>query len=96
MAKGEKFDWIIGIGGSEVDGVDMHRFYGTEYQVKRHLIKLVKEDIENNADCFEYGTDNIEEIQERIYGNSFYAYGCYSDYHIDYEAIKLNDLRIIQ
>lgn len=92
MAKVEKFDWIIGIGGSEADGVDMHRFHGTEYQAKRHIVNLVKEDRRNNAGCFEYGTEKIEEVEARTYDGSLYAYGCYSDYHIDYEAARLDKM----
>ena len=95
MAKTEKFDWIIGIGGNEVDGVKLHRFYGTESQAKRHLIDLVKKDKLTDRESFDYGTEKISEVEVRANG-SLYACGCYLDYHIDYEATRLDKMCMAQ
>ena len=92
MAKSEKYDWIVGVGGTDVDGVKMHRFHGTVHQVKQHLVNLVDIDRTNNQDYFEYGTEKIKEVETRTHNESLYAYGCYSDYHIDYEATRLDKL----
>ena len=78
--------YIIGIGGSEADGVNVHRVRGTKQQVKKHLVDLVNRDRVNDSDAWEYGSEKIKDVEERQ-DDSLYAYGCYSDYHIDYQAV---------
>lgn len=81
--------YIIGMGGSETDGVNILKVYGTKQQVKKYLVKLVDQDRSNDPDSWEYGTEKIKDVEEKPYGN-LYAYGCYSDYHIDYQAVPDN------
>ena len=84
------YDWIIGIGNSAANGVKMLRFQGTKEDVKYKLISLVQEDKESDLNCWERGTENIEDVRsEDGLGYEFYAYGCYHDYHIDYTAKEL-------
>lgn len=86
----EKCNWLIGAGGSEMDGVSMERVFGTESQVRQYLFSMVQDNRESNPDCWEYGTESEDEIQTQ-YDGSLYAYGCYSDYHVDYAARKETD-----
>ena len=81
----KKRNYIIGIGGSEVDCVVISRVCGTEKQVKEHLMKLVMEDRLQDEDCFDMGTDSIDEI-EIMDSGEMNAYNCFHDYHIDYTA----------
>ncbi len=80
-----KQNWIIGIGGSNADDVIVYRVFGSKNEVKKHLLSLVKEDKKNDKEIWDFGTSSLKEIDERTDG-SFYAFGCYSDYHIDYTA----------
>ena len=81
----EKKNYIIGIGGTEIDCVVISRVYGTEKQVKEHLLQLVMEDRKEDEDRFDMGTDTIDEIEVMDSGE-MNAYNCFSDYHIDYTA----------
>ena len=88
-------EWIIGIGGSEVDGVVFRRFKGTEKEVKKKLFAIVKEDRCEDKENFDFGTESVKDIQKHdSFGHpGFYAYNCFSDYHIDYQAIRLADVQ---
>lgn len=78
-------NWIIGVSGCEMDDVIISRVYGTEKQVKKHLIKLIKEDKDEDYGRFDYGTTTLKEIEKRSDG-SLYGYAVYSRYHNDYVA----------
>ncbi len=86
----DETDWIIGIGGSENDGVCMYKFTGSCHAVKEELVKLVAESRAEDDGCWDYGTENAEEVQERA--ASYYAYACFCDRHVDYEAYPLNKI----
>lgn len=81
----EKKIWLVGIGGTNADGVIMMRISATEQEIKEFLVNLVKEDKFTDPEAWEYGTDTVDEISNGVKG--FYAYAVYSDYHIDYQAI---------
>ena len=81
----KKRNYIIGTSGTEFDCVVITRVYGTKKQVKEHLMKLVMEDRREAEDCFDSGTDSIDEIEVMDSGE-MNAYNCFSDYHIDYTA----------
>lgn len=87
--------WIVGVGGSDQDGVSTYRVIGTKTMIKYHLLSLVNEDREeqtgSNPDYWEYGTESVDDIEEKYNGKAYYAYGCYSDHHIDYEATLDSD-----
>lgn len=78
-------DWIIGVCSSGANGVHMSRFYGTKEEVKRKLSEMVLTDKKEDEVNWEYGTEFVEDVEE-LGTNEMYAYGCYSDYHIDYTA----------
>ena len=89
--KTPKKDWIIVIGGTEVDDVLVYKFTGTDYQVRRKLLQMVLNDMENDKEAWDYGTDKLEEIVVQNDGR-VYAYGVYYDYHIDYAATPFDQL----
>lgn len=86
-AENEKYTWLVGTCGTESDGVDLERVYGTKEQVKRYLVSCVLEDKDGSCDNWEYGTETVDQVEERHNGN-LYAYGAYSGSHIDYEATR--------
>jgi uncharacterized Fe-S cluster-containing protein len=95
--KSKRQDWVIGIACAENDGVCMYLCKNmTMTEVKKILVQLVKQDKNNDADKFEYGSTNIKDIVEtyaRI-NNERCLYGleanaCFSSYHIDYTAVPL-------
>lgn len=86
-------DWIIGIGGTNLDGVILYKFNGTVQEVKQKLLDMVKEDKASDIENWDFGTEILSEVLDQTgVENEFYAYGCYYDYHIDYTARKLNCL----
>ena len=81
----EKKIWLVGIGGSNADGVVMQRISGTEAEIKELLINMVKEDKFTDPDNWDYGITSVDNVQQD--GDSLYAYAVYTDYHIDYMAV---------
>lgn len=86
-----KEQWIIGVCNTDGDGVDLIGFYGTEEEAKEKLVQMVQAD-RLEDDGYDYGTESIDNVSVRWNGTELYAYGCYSDYHIDYSAKRLNDI----
>lgn len=80
--------WMLGIGGTAEDGVYMRQYHCTEYQMKKEMIRLIKEAIDNEDGDYDYGDTSIDSIATRSNG-SLYAYIVFHDYHIDYEATPM-------
>lgn len=81
----EKKIWLVGIGGSNADDVNIMRVSATEQEVKNLLIDLIYEDRFCSPDKWDYGTENVEGLCFK--DGKFYGFGCYQDFHIDYVAI---------
>lgn len=90
-------EWIIGICSSENDGIDLHRFKGSVEEVKRKLVDLVEKDMHEDKENWEFGSLDLNLITDQSNGceHEFYAYGCYSNYHVDYTARELAELSSI-
>lgn len=86
-------NWIIAKCYTAGDGIEMKQFVGTEEEVKEILAGMAVDDASENKAEFEYGTVDASEVGNDCFG-SLYAYGCYSDYHIDYSARRLADIQI--
>jgi len=82
--------WIISITTSEGNGSFLCQFEGTEEQVKSFLASKVREDVANDKESFYNGTTNKNSISKN--GNYLEGYATYSDYHVDYTAIRLKDI----
>ena len=80
--------WIIGVGGSEMDGVAIMRCVGTKEWVKERMFAAVlgERNLCDVANDYDFGTECVEEIEERADG-SLYAFNCFCDHHTDYEAV---------
>lgn len=86
--------WIISISNTDGSGIELLSFTGTEDEVKQLLAGLAAKDMEDTEDRFDYGTEGTDEV-ERLDDNVLYAYGNYTDFHIDYVAKKATDIREI-
>lgn len=82
-----KRTWLVGVGNTEADGVVISRVYGTDYQVKRHLMKLIRKNRENDPENWDNGTERIRELDVSGDGGRIEGYATYYDYHIDYTAV---------
>ena len=56
--------WIIAIGNTEADGVRMLYTIGSVDQIKRALVELALEDKSNDEESFNYGTEDISDVEE--------------------------------
>lgn len=92
--KEEKKEYIVGICNTDADGVSIYRVVGTQREVMHYLLDAVKEDKVNAREAWEYGSTRMKDIECRFDG-SLYAYGCYSDYHIDYEATPVENISVV-
>lgn len=89
-----KKDWIVTISNSCCEGIFIHRFYGTDDEVKKLLIRLVEEDRIKDEYNYKHGTELKEDIS--VLFNDYYAYGNYDYYHIDYTAKVFNEITFIK
>ena len=83
--------WIIGCGGSDADGVGFEFAVGDVDDLKHILFDKVERDREYDEENWTHGTESVDEVEERATG-TVYAYSCFNDYHIDYEAKPLSDI----
>ena len=90
-------NWIIGIGGSNMDGVAFCRMTGSKEDVKERLFNAVlgERNLADNIGYFDFGTYSAEDVTEREDG-CLYAYNCFSDYHTDYEAIPEENILVLK
>ena len=78
--------WIIAVGNTEADGVRMLYTIGSVDQIKRALVELALEDKSNDEESFNYGTDDIADVEETVDSKMnevtvLNAYNVFSDYH---------------
>lgn len=78
--------WIIAIGNTEADGVRMLYAIGSVDQIKRALVELALEDKDNDEKSFDYGTEDISDVDETVDNKTnnvtaLNAYNVFSDYH---------------
>lgn len=78
--------WIIAIGNTEADGVRMFYAIGNVDQIKRALVELALEDKGNDEESFDYGTEDISDVDETVDSKTnevtvLNAYNVFSDYH---------------
>lgn len=78
-------NWIIGIGGNDLDNVIIKRVYGTARQAAEFVMQIVETDKRADKDSWDYGTECAEEME--ITESRIYAYNVFNHYHIDYVAV---------
>ena len=91
--------WIIAIGNTEADGVRMLYTIGSVDQIKRALVELALEDKDNDEKSFDYGTEDISDVDETVDNKTnnvtaLNAYNVFSDYYIDYTAQRLDFIQM--
>ena len=91
--------WIIAIGNTEADGIEMLYMIGDVDQIKRALVELALEDKGNDEESFNYGTEDISGVAEIVDNKTnevtaLNAYNVFSDYHIDYTAQRLDFMQM--
>ena len=89
-----KETYIIGVCCSAYDGVSFFRARGTRDQIKQYMYELIKEDRNEDPDSWDFGTESPDEVAKS--GNGFYAFGSYSDYHIDYTARPESEVGVVE
>ena len=95
--------WIIGIANSESERVVIQQVLGTVGEVKNHLIKLIKEDKKNDEDNYDFGTDDVDDIEEYYVDNNdlnkiyqLEGFATYHEYHINYTATLASKNTVIE
>lgn len=89
-----KYNWIIASCNTDADGIDIYRFHGTIHETKEKILSMIKDDIKNDVENYEYGSESVEDIKfvDSGLNHELYGYGCYSNYHIDYTAKEVNSI----
>lgn len=92
-----KYNWIIATCITDADGINIYRFHGTIHETKEKILSMIKEDVENDAENYEHGSESVEDIKSVDSGlnHELYGYSCFSNYHIDYTAKEVNYIRSI-
>jgi len=95
--------WIIGIANSESERVVIQQVLGTVGEVKNHLVKLIKEDKKNDEENYDFGTDDVNDIEEYYVDNNdlnkiyqLEGFATYHEYHINYTATLASENTVIE
>lgn len=96
----ERQTWILMCCYSNERGIYSEKFYATEDEAKKYMLKVIEEDtlLDGDEPVEDYGgrTQSIEEIEGGRYTfggiKSFYGYRTHYDYHVEYTLIRLNDI----
>lgn len=95
--------WIIGIANSESERVVIQQVLGTVGEVKNHLVKLIKEDKRNDEENYDFGTDDVDDIEEYYVDNNYLnkiyqleGFATYHEYHINYTATLASENTVIE
>ena len=96
-------EWIVARHISNLDGTRLAKVEGHPWQIKELLVELVRIDkkneaeMNNNISSWDFGTEDVSEVEEKGADGVLYAFGNYSDFHIDYTAqpTEFMDLRIL-
>lgn len=90
--------WVIAIVNTEADDIKMFYVNGDVKKVKEALVKLALEDKKNDEKFFDYGTQNVSGIDEDLDDNNVViklnAFNVFSDYHINYTALRLDAMKL--
>ena len=89
-----KQKWIVAVSGTETNGTDVEIVIGSKDQVKDYILKLIKDGIKEDEDRYDYGTESLSDLEEK--DGYVYGYSVFSDYHMDYQANRMDTLDKIQ
>lgn len=91
-------DWIITVASSRADGTAVYKLHGNIDDLKQSLVAFAVSDREDDRDCYEYGCESIDDVIDSSDGCGwlFSAYSTYDNYHIDYQAIRVDHIQPIK
>lgn len=100
----EKMEWIIASHNSDEDEIRLMKMSTTKEKIKEQLLSLIKSDQEvmrSKFECFDYGTESVDDIEEYtddVTGEliGLHAYACYQNCHIEYNAIVSNMIEVLK
>lgn len=83
--------WIISAHNSENYGAHMYRKFGDEYDVKKQLVKMVKEAGKDHEDTFDEdsSTVHVADFEEDV-DDYIVAVAQFENFHVDFTAIPLD------
>lgn len=85
--------WIIAVCNTEADGIVIRKAFGNEEKIRKILVGMLLEDKENDIGAYDYGTEMPDEVEKDL--DVLNASATYSDYHIDYTAMRVMDIRSV-
>lgn len=83
--------WIISAHNSEDYDAKMYRKFGDEYDIKKQLVKMVKEASKDREDTFDkdLSTTHVDDFEEEM-DDYIVAVAQFENFHIDFTAIPLD------
>ena len=89
MKNNTVYNWVLTICVSDGRGSNTQIVEATTAKIKRYLMDVIKNDRKNYKEGYDYGTTGIRDLDNTgdIY---FFGFNQYSDYHVDYEAYRLD------
>lgn len=84
-------NWIISAHNSENYGAHMYRKFGDEYDIKKQLVKMVKEVGKDHEDTFDKdsSTIHVADFEEDV-DDYLVAVAQFENFHVDFTAIPLD------
>lgn len=91
-------DWIITAISSGAEGAAVYKLHGNIDDLKQTILSFANSDRERDEDNYEYGCEIIDDIADSSNGCGwlFSAYNIFSQYHIDYQAIRVDHIQPIK
>ena len=90
MQKQEKRNWLVGSSCTEIEGISLEIYTGTEEAVKELLAEKVRNARNKDPKFWEYGTEEAEDITENPDGY-FDSCAVFSYYHCNFSARPVKD-----
>lgn len=86
--------YIIGVGGSDCDGIDFEIITGTKEDVIDRIWEIMEEfRLEDEEDPDIRCEKNEIGVYDKLHGcDRLYGYVCYYDHHVDIEAKALDEI----
>lgn len=93
-----KADWIITAISSGAEGAAVYKLHGNINDLKQTIMSFADSDREKDKDNYEYGCEILADIADSSNGDGwlFSAYNIYHEYHIDYQAIRVDHIQPIK
>lgn len=87
-----RYIWICNICSSGADGIISSVFVGTAEEADKYLLSLIFEDMANDPDGYEYGSDKEKDLGWNPSDDPFVidGYATFSTYHIEYRMNRLD------